>query len=92
MASKDCIDSFLDDPAVQVVQFHQQCQDAGRDPATIPITIFVAGQHPSMEKLEAYRRAGAVRVVLGTGHPSLHREENALPFLDRYASAIADLA
>jgi probable F420-dependent oxidoreductase len=85
------VDSFLDDPQARVGEFHQQCEDAGRDPATLPITIFATGQ-PTMEKLESYRAAGTARVVLGTGHPVLHHEDRAVPFLDRYADAIAQLA
>ena len=45
-----------------------------------------------MERLEAYKQAGAVRVVLGTGHPALHRPDKALPFLDRYADTVTHLA
>jgi alkanesulfonate monooxygenase SsuD/methylene tetrahydromethanopterin reductase-like flavin-dependent oxidoreductase (luciferase family) len=85
------VDSFFDDPQARVKAFHQQCEDSGRDPATVPITIFVAGQ-PTMEKLESYKAVGAVRVVLGTGHPVMHHEDRAVPFLDRYADAITQLA
>ncbi len=85
------VDSFFDDPVAGVETFRQQCSDAGRDPDTVPITIFATG-HPTMEKLQAYKEAGAVRVVLGTGHPAIHREDKAVPFLDRYAPAIAELA
>ena len=85
------VDSFFDDPVARVREFSQQCEDAGRDPAGIPITIFAAGQ-PPLGRLEAYKEAGIARVVLGTGHPALHKEEKAIPFIDRYAPAIADLA
>jgi len=85
------VDSFFDDPLARVADFRRQCEDAGRDPDTLPITVFATG-HPTIERLESYRDAGAVRVVLGTGHPTLHREDKALPFIDRYADAIAQLA
>ncbi|MFT7600575.1 MAG: putative F420-dependent oxidoreductase [Acidimicrobiales bacterium] len=85
------VDSFFEDPVAQVQEFRQQCEDAGRDPASVPITIFSTGQ-PSMERLASYREAGAVRVVLGTGHPGLHREDKAIPFIDHYVDAIAELA
>lgn len=85
------VDSFFDDPLARVQEFQRQCEDAGRDPATIPITVFSTG-NPPMSLLEAYRDAGAVRVVLGTGHPALHREDKALAFIDRYADAVSQLA
>lgn len=85
------VDSFLEDPVARLAAFRQQCEDAGRDPATIKITVFSTG-NPTMSRLEEYREAGAVRVVLGTGHPALHREDKALDFLDRYAGAISLLA
>ena len=85
------VDSFLADPVARLAEFRQQCADSGRDPASLPITVFSTG-NPPMRLLEAYRDAGAVRVVLGTGHPALHREEKCLDFLDRYAGAVAELA
>ena len=83
--------SFFEDPVRQVAEFRQQCEDSGRDPDSIPITIFATAQ-PPIGRLASYKEAGAVRVVLGTGHPAMHREEKALPFLDRYAEAITELA
>ena len=85
------LDPGLGDPAVGIRDFKRQCADTGRDPDTIPITVFVAGQ-PPMSQLEAYKEAGAVRIVLGTGHPTLHREDRALTFLDRYADTVTHLA
>jgi probable F420-dependent oxidoreductase len=85
------VDSFMADPVAAIAQFRQQCEDAGRDPATVPITIFATGR-PPLGRLQGLKNAGVVRVVLGTGHPALHREEKALPYLDEYTSAIAELA
>jgi probable F420-dependent oxidoreductase len=85
------VDSFLVDPVAQLEEFRQRCADAGRDPASLPITVFVTGQ-PPVGRLEDYRAAGVARVVLGTGHPVMHEEPRALKFLDRYASALADLS
>ncbi|MDG2111848.1 MAG: LLM class F420-dependent oxidoreductase [Actinomycetota bacterium] len=85
------VDSFFHDPVAQIRQFRQQCEDAGRDPASIPITIFATAQ-PPIGRLASYREAGAVRVVLGTGHPALHRADKAITFIDRYVEAIAKLA
>jgi probable F420-dependent oxidoreductase len=85
------VDSFFEDPVRQVAEFRQQCEDAGRDPHSIDITIFAAAQ-PPMGRLASYREAGAKRVVLGTGHPAMHFEEKALAFLDRYADAVTELA
>ncbi len=85
------VDSFMADPIAAIATFRQQCADAGRDPATVPVTVFLTG-NPPLGMLDTYREAGAVRVVLGTGHPALHREQKALPFIDRYADAISQLA
>lgn len=85
------VDSFFEDPVTQVTEFRRQCEDAGRDPDSLPITVFATAQ-PPIGRLESYRDAGAVRVVLGTGHPALHLPDKALPFVDRYADAIERLA
>jgi probable F420-dependent oxidoreductase len=85
------VDSFLEDPVRQVNEFRRQCEDAGRDPNSIPITIFATAQTP-ISRLHAYRDAGAVRVVLGTGHPALHLPDKVLPFIDGYVDAISELA
>ena len=85
------VDSFFEDPVRQVAEFRQQCEDAGRDPDSIEITIFAAAQ-PPIGRLMAYRDAGARRVVLGTGHPALHLPDKALPFIERYTDAIEQLA
>ena len=66
------VDSFLADPVAQLTEFRQRCADAGRDPATLPITVFVTGQ-PPINRLHDYRAAGVERIVLGTGHPAMHR-------------------
>ncbi|MDA3040831.1 MAG: LLM class F420-dependent oxidoreductase [Actinomycetota bacterium] len=85
------VDSFFADPVAQVQEFRRQVEDAGRDPESIPITIFATAQ-PTIEKLASYRDAGAVRVVLATGHPGMHRADKALPFIDRYVEYIAELS
>ncbi len=85
------VDSFFEDPVRQVQEFRQQCEDAGRDPDSLPITIFATAQ-PPIGRLAAYKEAGAVRTVLATGHPGVHLADKALPFLDRYADAITELA
>ena len=85
------VDSFLADPVAQLTEFRQRCADAGRDPATLPITVFVTGQ-PPINRLHDYRAAGVERIVLGTGHPAMHLEDKALRFLDRYQPAITELA
>ncbi|MFN0029494.1 MAG: LLM class F420-dependent oxidoreductase [Acidimicrobiales bacterium] len=85
------VDSFFDDPVARLAEFRQQCEDAGRDPSTIKVSVFATGK-PHLSRLEAYREAGVARVVLGTGHPAMHLPDKALGFLDRYTDAITQLA
>lgn len=52
---------------------------AGRDPGSIPVTMYCFGA-PDAEKLERYRELGVVRVVLSSpDEPDAHHR-----FLDRY--------
>ena len=59
-------------------QFRKLAVEAGRDPATLPITIF--GVAEDAELVERYRDAGVARVVFNL--PAATRDE-VLPVLDR---------
>ncbi len=60
----------------------RRAAQAGRDPATLNVTVFNARP----DDLERYREAGIDRVTLGL--PSKERDE-VLPLLDRYAEALS---
>ncbi|MCO6419746.1 LLM class F420-dependent oxidoreductase [Siccirubricoccus sp. KC 17139] len=72
------------DPAVAKTRLARAAEAAGRDPASLSMTVFRA---PAEAKtLEAYRAAGVDRVLLEV--PDLTREE-VLPLLDRLAQLAA---
>ncbi|MDE2516077.1 MAG: LLM class F420-dependent oxidoreductase [Rhodospirillales bacterium] len=66
--------------------FRAMATEAGRDPASLPITLFAAPENPDM--LKRYRDMGVARVVV-----SLESEpaETILPVLDRWAGMIEGL-
>ena len=61
-------------------EFAKMATDAGRDPATIPITIF--GVAEDAELIKRYRDAGVARLVFNL--PPAKADE-VLPVLDRCA-------
>jgi probable F420-dependent oxidoreductase len=66
--------------------FRQMAAEAGRDPATVPITVWGIGE--DIDRLHRYRDQGVARVVI-----SLPAEpaEKTLPILDRWAELIRRL-
>ena len=64
-------------------QFRQMATDAGRDPASVPISIF--GAPENLDRLKRHRDQGIARVVVTL--PSAKAEE-ILPALDRWAALI----
>jgi probable F420-dependent oxidoreductase len=67
-------------------QFRQMAQDAGRDPATIPVTLF--GVPRDLDQLRHYRDIGVARVVVSLDSAG---SDVVLPKLDRWAEAIRQL-
>jgi probable F420-dependent oxidoreductase len=63
--------------------FHKMVAEAGREPATLPITIF--GVAEDRDLIESYRDAGVARVVFNL--PAAKAGE-VLPILDRCASLL----
>jgi probable F420-dependent oxidoreductase len=74
------------DPLEVLPQFRKMAKDAGRDPASLSISLFGVARDP--ELLKRYRDAGVDRVVLQL--PSKSREE-ILPMLDESASFVRAL-
>jgi len=62
-------------------EFHRMAKEAGRDPATISLTIF--GVAEDADLVQRYRDAGATRAVVNV--PPAGADE-VLPILDRWAS------
>jgi probable F420-dependent oxidoreductase len=66
-----------------VPKFHAMLQEAGRDPASCPVSIFSAPEDG--DTLKRYRDLGIVRAAVGL--PSA-KEDVVLPILDRWAALI----
>ena len=67
-------------------QFHQMAKDAGRDPASLPLTMFRVVEE--LDALRRYRDIGIARVVITL--PSAGSDQ-VLPILDRWAEKIRQL-
>jgi probable F420-dependent oxidoreductase len=61
-------------------QFHRMAADAGRDPRSLPISLFRVP--PDLDLLRSYRDAGVARVVITV--PAENRD-GILPVLDQWA-------
>lgn len=70
--------------AEKITALHQRAEAAGRDPKTIPVTIF--GANPEPAALDALRSAGVERAIFML--PPADRD-TVLPLLDKYAGLIA---
>jgi len=68
-------------------EFRQMAAEAGRDPATIPVTVW--GVPEDLDRIKRYRDQGIARVVVSL--PSANDEET-LPVLDRWAALIRQTA
>ena len=68
-------------------QFRQMAIEAGRDPSSLPITIFRVEEN--LDRLRHYRDLGVARVVISI--PAV-KEAEVLPLLDRWTALIAPLA
>jgi probable F420-dependent oxidoreductase len=67
--------------------FRKLCAEAGRDPATLPITVF--GVAEDLDLVKRYRDAGAARLIFNL--PAAKADE-VLPILDRCATLIRQAA
>ncbi|MGD9883910.1 MAG: LLM class F420-dependent oxidoreductase [Reyranella sp.] len=74
-------DDWLERDGLGVIdQFHQMARDAGRAPASLPISLFRVPD--DIERLRLYQRLGIDRVVFSL--PAA-KEDKILPILDRWA-------
>jgi alkanesulfonate monooxygenase SsuD/methylene tetrahydromethanopterin reductase-like flavin-dependent oxidoreductase (luciferase family) len=67
------------DIADNLPQFHQLAREAGRDPASLPVTLFRVAE--DLDRLHQYRELGIARVVISL--PAARRDA-VLPILDRW--------
>jgi probable F420-dependent oxidoreductase len=68
-------------------RFQQMAAEVGRDPASVPITVW--GVSETVDRLQRYRDQGVARIVVSL--PS-EPAEKTLPTLDRWAELIRRLA
>jgi probable F420-dependent oxidoreductase len=85
------MDVALGDVGKKIGRFRQAAAEAGRDPESIPISIFTFGD-PTFDVLAGYRDLGVQRVVIGGSRAGWDDPATTLPFLDTYAAMIGDLA
>ena len=64
-------------------QFHQMAKEAGRDPASLPVTMFRVVEE--LDRLRHYRDIGIARVVITL--PSAGADQ-VMPILDRWAEKL----
>jgi alkanesulfonate monooxygenase SsuD/methylene tetrahydromethanopterin reductase-like flavin-dependent oxidoreductase (luciferase family) len=75
------------DIAETLPAFHKLARDAGRDPATLPVTLFRVGE--DLERLRQYRDLGISRVVISL--PAAKRDA-IMPILDRWTPLMRAVA
>ena len=83
-------DAAFKDVASGLADFRRTAEEAGRDPATLDLTIMAWGD-PKLERLVNYRDHGFNRVVLGGGRRGGDDPSTTLSFLDRYAAMVDEL-
>ena len=72
------------DVAEFLPQFRDMAREAGRDPASLPVTIF--GAVEDLDRLKRYRDQGIARLIVSL---PAEKEASVLPTLDRWAELIA---
>jgi probable F420-dependent oxidoreductase len=70
--------------------FRQLAADAGRDPDTIPISIFAFGK-PNRSRLDGYAALGISRIVIPPPRMSRHHTDATMKWLDEWAPVIDDM-
>ena len=67
-----------------IPQFRQMAQQAGRDPASLSISIW--GRQPDYDEISGYGELGVERVCTSL---ESQKQDDILPLLDRWATLIA---
>jgi probable F420-dependent oxidoreductase len=74
-------DDWLEKEGLGIIdQFREMAKEAGRDPASLPITLFRVPD--DLERLRLYKKIGIDRVVFSL---PAEKEDKILPILDRWA-------
>jgi alkanesulfonate monooxygenase SsuD/methylene tetrahydromethanopterin reductase-like flavin-dependent oxidoreductase (luciferase family) len=81
------IDLLIQDLPAAIADLRRRAEKAGRDPRSIPISIFWAKAEEA--ELRKYQSMGVERAILGV--PAAPRDE-VLPILDQYAELARKLA
>ncbi len=81
------VDSRIDDMPAAIASLRREVDQAGRDPASIPISILCVDQ-PTPDTLRHYRDLGAARAVVAV---PVEGADGVLPFLDRFADVIPEV-
>lgn len=98
-ATRDCLrwadgwlpgDAAFRDLPKALNEFRRAAEDAGRDPATLDLTIMV-WREPTLETLGAYRDLGFNRAVVGGARRDPHDHAATLTFLDQCAELVDEL-
>ena len=98
-ATRDCLgwadgwlpgDAAFRDLPKALNEFRHTAEDAGRDPATLDLTIMV-WREPTLETLGAYRDLGFNRAVVGGARRDPHDHAATLTFLDQCAELVDEL-
>lgn len=82
------MDIALGNVARKIAKFREAAAEAGRE---IPISIVTFGD-PSADTLRHYRELGVVRAVVGSARTGWDDPATTMPFIDRYAELISELA
>ncbi len=82
------MDVALGNVPKRIAKFREVAAEAGRE---IPISLVTFGD-PTAETLHAYRELGVVRCVIGAAREGWNDPATTMPFMDRYAPLIAELA
>jgi probable F420-dependent oxidoreductase len=82
------MDVALGDVAEKITRFREVAADAGR---TIPISLVTFGD-PTPDTLHHYRELGVARTVIGASRTGWADPATTIPFIDRYAALIPELA
>lgn len=82
------MDVALGDVAKKINRFREAATEAGRE---IPISLVAFGD-PAPEMLHHYRQLGVVRTVVGAARSGWDDPATTIPFVDRYAVLIPELA
>ena len=82
------MDVALGNVPKRIAKFRDVAADAGRD---IPISLVTFGD-PTPETLHSYRELGVVRCVIGAARDGWNDPATTMPFIERYAPLVAELA